>query len=94
MVLDIKGLDKAVLLVELCNKAAESQQLALIKNEGPQISLREAEAVIKANPVIHSLNGLAIRLDLSGSTLDPTDYDSIHGQGAVDRIVLRIRKRR
>jgi hypothetical protein len=89
---DIRGIDKALVLQALWDGAKE---FGRGKVKHPSCTEIEARGVTsKASNVGHAyryVRGRSIQCDLSGDTLDPTRYDSENGKDAAQRAIDKIK---
>ena len=94
--IDITGIDKAVLLAALYN-AAKTQGLGFLHYTPGAMTHAEAkEYVTNAEPwewlYFDYIKGRVLKVDLSADMLDPHLYDRDNGAGATARVVASIRK--
>ena len=98
--LDVSGIDKAVLLLELFN-ASKQQGMGFLQLQGASpMSLEEARIELE-NGIDHPyeenakefdyLRGRVMKVVINGSTLDPWGYDRDNGEGAAKAVVDKIR---
>lgn len=92
--LDIEGIDKARLLVELYNAAKVDGRLWL-KDNGKQMTYSKAQQLLNRNyeGPLDSHNGKILKIVLKEDStyLDSEQYDSINGTGLAASIVSKIR---
>lgn len=88
--IDIEGKDKADVLAKLYN-ASRPLGLGIVQAVGDDMTLEEARRVLDSDGTyVDYLNGRVMKVDLSGSVLDPRLYDRDNGQGAADRAINAI----
>lgn len=92
--IDITGLDKAVILAALYN-AAKPQGLGVLHYTPDDMTRAEAAKIV-ANTELQLyfdyIKGRVLKVDLSADMLDPRWYDRDNGAGATARVVASIRK--
>jgi hypothetical protein len=88
---DIKGLDKAEVLVALWKK---SYEVGLSYNpSGKPLTVREARRIIKGKYYSFDYcKGRVIKCNISGDEFDPWRYDRENGSGAAKRAIDELRK--
>ena len=92
--IDITGIDKAVLLAALY-AAAKTQGLGFLHYTPGAMTHAEAkEYVTNTEPWLYFdyIKGRVLKVDLSADMLDPRLYDRDNGTGATARVVASIRK--
>lgn len=91
--IDIKGIDKAVLLAALYN-ASKQQGMGFLQTRGARsMSVEEAKKEIEQNPrgYYDYLHGRVMKSDISKDTFDPWGYDRDNGSGSAERVINSIR---
>ncbi len=87
----IAGLNKADVLAALYN-AAETHRLDLEFDQTP-MTRTEAQGMLDCKQVYFNyFNGRMLKLDLSGSEIDPLGYDRNNGSGKVAEVIKRLRE--
>ena len=88
---DIKGLDKAEVLVALWNNSCE---VGLSFNpSGKPLTVKKARKIIKDRYYrFDYCEGRFIKCDLSGDEFDPWRYDRENGSGAAQRAIDALRE--
>lgn len=88
---DIKGLDKAEVLVALWNNSCE---VGLSFNpSGKPLTVKKARKIIKGQYYrFDYCEGRLIKCDLSGDKFDPWLYDRENGPGAAQRAIDALRE--
>lgn len=90
--INIKGLDKAELLVELYNHSHQ-QGLGLLQR-AKNLTVEEAREMLKQTTYFDYLYGKVMKVDLSNDEeLNEFLYDRDNGQGAAQAVVDEIRKK-
>ena len=81
--IDIRGMDKAVVLARLYN-AARAQGLGLLVSNNKDMTPEEARAYLanSGQTYIDYLNGRVLKVELGDELLDPRKYDRDNGPGA------------
>ena len=85
---DIRGIDKVELLWQLWKNSPYGKQ-GLVTH--PTWNKKKAEEVLERGIKIYFFRGMAIFLDLSGDTVDPTRFDEWWWPGCVLDLVNRIK---
>lgn len=76
--IDIKGIDKAQILLALYNN---SVQLGLgLLHDKKSLTIDEAKEILQRSYYIDYLNGTVMKIDLKGDTLDTWLYDRDNGK--------------
>lgn len=88
---DISGLDKADLLVALCERARPLGLGWLDPNAGRKLSKEEAQALIGECPRLDYVCGRPIKVHLGKDLVDPVLYDRDAGQGAFAGVVAALK---
>lgn len=85
----LQGLNKSDVLACLYN---ESRPLGMgFANFDPKpMERQEAEELLAQSPYFDYLKGRAMKIDLSGDTLDPYLYDRDNGSGAAQRAIAEL----
>ncbi len=89
--IDLRGLDKALVLAALYNGATPIGAGFLEYTPNP-MTIEEATAELEITPVFDYLNGRALKVDLSGDVLNPRGYDSRNGEGAARVLIDSLRE--
>ena len=90
MSIDIQDLDKAKLLAKLYNDA---QYIGLDANH-QKMSVNDAQGVIDDHGLkFETVGGRSLHIDLTGDTLDSTDYNRSNGYAAAESAVDTVRQR-
>ena len=85
--IDIEGMDKAEILRKLFN-ASKPQGWGFLQNHSEEMTIEEAREIIetggerKNNLYFDYVRGRVLKVDLSGTELDPRKYDRDNGSGA------------
>lgn len=89
--ISIRGLNKAALLAALFNNSRQ-QGMGFMHIEG-RGAMTEAEAseILKTESDFGYLRGRVMKIDIGGDDVYPGLYDRDNGQGAVQRIVDKLR---
>jgi hypothetical protein len=84
--INIKGLDKAEVLVALFN-ASKQQGMGIFDERGArQMTIEEARQYTDKDCSYYDyLRGRVMKVDIRGDELDPWGYDRDNGQGAAAR---------
>lgn len=88
--IDITGLDKAVLLAALYNRS-KPQGLGILHARPGDMTPAEATTHLSTGPYFDYLGGRVLKVDLGGDTLNPWLYDRDNGSGAAARVVEQLR---
>ena len=92
--IDITGLDKAVILAALYN-AAKPQGLGVLHYTPDDMTRAEAAKIV-ANTELQLyfdyIKGRVLKVNLSGDTLNPNAYDRDNGAGAAARVLALLRR--
>ena len=97
--IDIKGIDKAVLLAGLFNHA-QPQGFGFLVATNELMSVEEARTISFDMQIAYMgggayydyVKGRSMKVALGGDTLDPTLYDRDNGQGMAEKVVRTIRE--
>lgn len=89
--IDIKGIDKAELLMALYNNARVSEMCWCPATEN--LTLEEAQEYLEEHyGSFHEyLFGRVMKVRIHGDTLDPVLYDRDNGEGAAGRAIAHLR---
>jgi hypothetical protein len=90
MKLDIRGVDKAVLLIELYRRA-KPLGMGVLAAKLPYMSIEEARVVLACDPCLDYLHGRVMKVDLAGDELDARLYDRDNGEGTAARAIYSAR---
>lgn len=91
--IDISGIDKAELTAFLYNRSKPVGYGELVAGSGT-MRTAEAKEIITANGGDASFNylkGRVMKVDLNGSSFDPSGYDRDNGEGAANKVVEELR---
>ena len=88
--IDIKDLDKAVVLSKLYN-ASKTLGLGFLQEVAEPMTIPEAREILKDNTQFDYLYGKVMKIDLTHDSFDPWLYDKDNGEGKADRIIQEIR---
>ena len=90
---DIKGLNKAEVLAALYNNS-KPQGLGFLHFDAKDMTVAEAEEILKQTTDFDYLNGCVMKVDLSSvDDFEVWLYDRDNGSGAAQRAVDSLRKR-
>jgi hypothetical protein len=88
-IVNIKGLDKAKVLVALYSAARKSKKgFALL--HAPPISEAEARHVLKTETYFQYIHGRAMKVDLSSDLLDTRLYNRDNGHEAAENAIAHL----
>lgn len=88
---DIKGLNKAVVLAALYNNS-KVQGLGFLQATGKDMTFREAEEILKHQTYFDYLYGKVMKIDLSSDEqFEEWLYDRDNGAGAAQKIITKLR---
>lgn len=96
MTIDIRGLNKAEVLMVLYNKSKQ-QGVGLFNPEGAiSMSIEEAQTIIDATPNLYFdyLRGRVMKVSLKGDVLEEALYDRDNGPGATMKALTPLLKKR
>lgn len=82
--IDISEMNKAKVLAKLYN-ASKPLGMGILHFTPEDMTIAEAESLLKRGSYFDYLKGRVMKVDLSGDTLDPRLYDRDNGQGAAAR---------
>ncbi len=85
--IDISKLDKAAVLAALYNASVRIRACSLPMPWRPVLTLGEARVELERRTDISYVWGRAMKVNLSGDTLDPYWYDQDNGQGAAAKAI-------
>lgn len=88
--IDIAGLDKAAILAALYNNARPQGRGHLVAQPG-DMTIEQARALVKGRTSFDYIQCRALKIHLSGDTLDPWLYDRDNGEGAAARAIDALR---
>jgi len=83
-------MDKAEVLMALCNKARRQGMGTLISAKEP-LRKEDAEELLKVQTYFDYLGGRVLKVDLSGDEFNPVLYDRDNGQGAAARALEHLK---
>ena len=89
--IDLKGLDKALVLAALYN-GARPQGAGFFHYDPTPMSVETAAATLEQSTYFDYLNGRVMKVDLSGDELDPWGYDRDNGEGTARTIIDTLRE--
>lgn len=94
MRIDIRGLDKAAVLVALYNRA-RTQGMGMLHYRPEDMTIAEAQAILaEGHTYFDYLHGRVMKIRLEGEDFDPALYDRDNGSGAaqaaIDSIVREV----
>ena len=87
----LTSLDKAEVLAALYN-ASKLQGRGFLHHDPKPITSKEARILLKRTTYFGYLQGRVMKVDLSGTTFDPSLYNRDNGQGAAERAIAAIPK--
>lgn len=92
MAIDIKGLDKAVVLAALYNNSKQQGLGFLDKSGASKMSVEDARKELAENPGMYFdyLRGRVMKVDLRGDELESGLYDRDNGVGAAAAALLPV----
>lgn len=85
--MDIKGLDKAVVLAALYNGSHQLGMGFLHKRGAEPMSVEQAREELADGPYFDYLHGRVMKISLQGDELDTFLYNRDNGEGAAERII-------
>ena len=88
---DIKGLDKAELLLELWHNSRANGMSPLFGTRAP--SLEECRKALENDPYVDYFFGRVIKTDFSGDETEDWLFDRDNGDGAFQQAVDNLRER-
>lgn len=92
MKIDIKGIDKAVLVAALFNRSTFCGMGFFAPKSNTEMTAADAQKYLdKGQFHFGYLNGRAMKIGVSGDEMDPWKYDRYNGQGAANKVVEAIR---
>jgi len=83
---DLKGMDKAVVLAALYN-ASVPQGFRLAHYNPKPMTVEEARELLKKETWFDCINGRDMMVDFSGDTLSTRIYNCDHGPGAAEKVI-------
>lgn len=90
--IDIKGIDKAVLLRALFN-ASRQQGMGMLDSRGAvDMTLEDAQKIVAETTYFDYLRGRVMKVEIGGDVLQARAYDRDNGEGAADRVVAGLRR--
>ncbi|HKC14634.1 MAG TPA: hypothetical protein VKC89_01560 [Patescibacteria group bacterium] len=89
--IDIKGLDKALVLATLYN-GARPQGAGFLRYDPTPMTVEDATAVLEQSTDFDYLKGRVIKIDLSGDELDPRLYDRDNGVDTARKLIDSLRE--
>ena len=85
--MDIRGLDKAEILMTLCNGAQE-RSIGEAITSGEHLSFSEAQGLIdKGEVYFERLNNKLLRIDISGDTMSTSLYNDTNGEYLAEQLL-------
>lgn len=88
--IDIKGINKAKLLVALYNSATP-RGMGFLHYNPSNLTEQDAEELLKETTSFDYLLGRVMKVDIGGNTMRNDLYDRDNGYGKVERIVNGLR---
>ena len=90
--MDIAGLDKAVVLAALYNRA-RTQGLGILRFTPDDMTVEEARTILKENPEMYFdyLKGRVMKVDLSEDDVHTALYNRDNGFEAAEKVIEAIR---
>ena len=82
--INIKGINKAEVLKRLYDNS-QPLGMGFLQAEAGNMSIEEAESIIRNNKDFDYLKGRVMKVDLSSDEFDPWLYDRDNGQGAAKK---------
>lgn len=89
MIIDLKGKNKAKVLVALYN-SSKPQGMGFLHYDPTPMSQSEAEELLRSQTYFDYLKGRVMKVDLSGDCFDPSMYDIDNGQNAAKNALENI----
>lgn len=86
--INIKGLDKARVLVALYNRSKGQGMGFLDPMVNKDLTVEEAKVLLEGQTYFDYLRGRVMKIDLKGDDLDPRLYDRDLGDGAAERAIM------
>jgi hypothetical protein len=86
--INIKGLDKARILVALHRRSRRQGMGFLHPENDKQLTIEEAQALLEKQTYFDYLRGRVMKVGLGGNLLDPRLYDRDNGEGAAEFAIL------
>lgn len=83
---DISGIEKRDLLKALWMNSNSASFFTLSGTSPPDLSEKDIDKAIEKRRIDY-LCGRVIKMDISGDTVDPWNYDRNNGNGSVQKIV-------
>lgn len=87
---DIRGIEKSVLLKALWEKSKPASFFTLSRMNPPPMDQNEFNTALERGKADY-LSGRVIKMDFSGDSVEPSGYDRDNGKGSVQRIVDSLR---
>ena len=84
--ISLKGLNKAEVLARLYN-ASRIQGMGFLQAVSTQMTIREAEELLKQDTCFDYLHGKVMKVDLGGDSFDPWLYDRDNGAGKAESVL-------
>lgn len=86
--INIKGLDKARILVAL-HRRSRTQGMGFLHPENDKpLTIEEAQALLAQETYFDYLRGRVMKVRIEGNLLDPRLYDRDNGEGAAEFAIL------
>ncbi len=85
--INLKGLDKAVILAGLYNNS-KVQGMGFLQQIPGKMTVDEARELLKKHTYFDYLYGKVMKVELSGDDFDPWLYDRDNGEGAALRACM------
>lgn len=90
--IDVSGIDRAVLLAALYNNSRPQGMGFLQPNCLSPMTVEQAQSYLdNGQRYFDYLQGRVMKVEINGKTLDPRLYDRDLGQGAAQRVVESLR---
>ena len=85
--INIEGIDKAVVLAALYNNS-KPLGMGMLHFKPEDMTVEEARELLEKQTYFDYLKGRVMKIDLSGILLDPYLYDRDNGTGAAENAIL------
>jgi len=79
--INLKGIDKAVILAKLYNNS-KVQGMGFLQAQSGDMTTEQARDLLKESTYFDYLHGKIMKVDLSGDSFDPWLYDRDNGKGS------------
>lgn len=84
--IDLKGMDKAIILAALYN-ASKPQGMGFLQYDPKPMSVEEARQLLEKTTYFDYLKGRVMKIDLSSDELATWGYDRDNGTGAAEKAI-------